>query len=40
VIQPDIAWSASLSAGKTGRRLSIYSTQDLQPVLPNFTKDF
>ncbi|WP_127903305.1 lytic transglycosylase domain-containing protein [Solirhodobacter olei] len=38
--QPNIAWSASLSAAKNGRRLSIYSTQDLQPILPKFTQDF
>lgn len=40
VPQPDIAWSASLSLTKDSRRLSIYSTQDLQPILPNFKQEF
>ncbi|TMV53446.1 lytic transglycosylase domain-containing protein, partial [Thioclava sp. BHET1] len=38
--QPKIGWSAALSAGQDPRRLSIYSTQGLQPVLPNFIQEF
>lgn len=37
---PKIGWSAALSAEKDGRRISIYSRQALQPVLPNFTQEF
>lgn len=37
---PKIAWSASLSADRDSRSFSIYSRQELQPVLPNFTQEF
>ncbi|MFC2970533.1 transglycosylase SLT domain-containing protein [Acidimangrovimonas pyrenivorans] len=38
--QPRIAWTSALSAGSDDRRLSIYSTAELQPVLPHFSKEF
>ncbi len=37
---PAIGWSASLSAARDSRRISIYSRRDLQPVLPKFTQEF
>ena len=37
---PAIGWSASLSAARDSRRISIYSRHDLQPVLPKFTQEF
>ena len=37
---PAIGWSASLSADRDSRRISIYSRHDLQPVLPKFTQEF
>ena len=38
--QPKTVWSSALSAGADGRHLSIYSTSDLQPILPQFTQEF
>lgn len=38
--QPRIAWTSELSAASDDRRLSIYSTAELQPVLPHFSQEF